>query len=290
MLTKRLLYIIILALINASAFAYQNPTFKDKKAIFYYVDRPRHYSERAETVKIHLINKAVSFERSLDLTRVSPNTWKIELPFKYLIRDTGITKYTYYYYFIIDGKKVLDPSNSTRTMEYDAGINGKISFFRIENRLPVPFMIMKNPHIMPSGLMFYYPKEPKSKKQIKLIITNVKNFTRVYKFKKNREGILYVFVPKSHLPNKSLYTRLYYKFIVNGLYELDLLNPNQFNSPIKGVFNIVEAKNPLAGEEIVLKSPTISDRGLIFYCKAPRAARVGLLTSLKQLEKGASHV
>lgn len=283
MLTKGKVFILfLLILIPAGmAFSFQNPSFKEEGVIFHYADRPRHYSERADSVKIHIINESLNFEKTLDLTRISPGIWRIVIPMNYLYREAGITKYTYFYYFIVDGRKILDPTNSNRTMDYERGVEGKVSFFKMEHRQRQPHMVTRNPEIMTTGMIFYFTREVTEGTIVKLMISKEgTDFSRVFTFRTNREGMKYVFVKKDILPEKKMPGRYLYKFIINGKYVLDTLNPNQTTSPIGGTFNLVVIEEPGAEGVQIPVSPVVKMEGLIFYCKAPRARRVALITDL----------
>ncbi len=282
---KLVLFFITISLIFTSKiFAFQNPTFKDKQAIFYYTDRPRHYSERADSVKIHIINEATNFEKTLDLTKMSPELWKIVIPMDYLFREQGITRYTYYYYFIIDGKKILDPTNKIRSIPYRRGPNGRVCFFRVEHRKRKKQIITKNPEVLSTGLIFYYTKDIGKKTKVKLLISDQKGWNRVYTLKRNPEGILYAFIKKQDLPDETINNRYVYKFIVKGKYELDPLNPNQHQSIKGGTFNLLDLRDKKGREYEIPQNPVVKMQGLYFYCHAPDAKTVGLLTNLNGWE------
>lgn len=279
--TNMIIFLVSILITIETASSFQNPTFKDDNVILYYVDRPRHYSERADSVKIHLINEATNYEKTLDLTIQSSNVWSISIPLSYLYRSQGITDYTYYYYFIVDGRKILDPTNRTRTMPYVNGIEGRVSFFNVEHKRRTPTVITQNPEIISSGMIFYYTREVSEHDVVKLIISKENTtFSRVYTFEKNEEGILVSYVDKNHLPEKNIYGRYYYKFIVNDKYMLDTLNPNQVKSKIGGVFNLVEIRDPALDTPSLPVNPLIKDEGLFFFLNAPDAKQVGLITDM----------
>ncbi len=275
-----LIFILLSLTISYKVFALQNPTFKDKSAIFYYTDRPRHYSERADSVKIRLINEATNFEKTLDLTRMSTEIWKIVIPMSFLYREQGISRYVYYYYFLVDGKKVLDPTNKIRSIKFQSGPDGRVSFFRVEHRKRKLRVIRQNPEIVSRGLIFYYTKEIDKKIRVKLLISDQRYWSKVYILKRNTDGMLYAFVEKEDLPQKNIHNRFVYKFIVNGKYELDPLNPNQHQSIKGGIFNLVDLRGKRVKIYELPQNPVIKMQGIYFYCFAPNARKVGLLTNL----------
>jgi len=279
MLTKSLIFSSFFLILAGEIFAVQNPLFKDNNVIFEYIDAPRHYSLRANIVQIRLINESINFKATYDMVRISPNTFQIVIPRQFFFRYSGITKYEYFYYFIVnENTKVLDPTNREKTKTCDEGVNGRASYFTITQEIQRPFLITKNPEVVSTGLIFYYTKP--SNTLIKLLITDGKRWSLTLDMIKKTHNIPYVFIPVKALPDKKLFGKYLYKYIVNGKYELDPLNPNQENSVLRGIFNVVEIKDPADVAGQIPENPVIKMEGLYFYCKAPGARSVGLLTNI----------